>query len=65
MENNKGCELCNIRECGTSYPEHLQKGWKATIKKYEGTNFVSLIISSDSEYIDFPIGYCPNCGREL
>ena len=65
MENNKGCEFCNIRECGTGGMELLRDGWIIAISKDEDTKFVSLVINHKGEQIDYPIGYCPNCGEEL
>ena len=65
LERDNGCYLCNIRECGTGGMELLRDGWMIAISKDEDTKFVSLAINHEGDQINYPIGYCPNCGKEL
>ena len=45
--------------------ELLRDGWTVALSKDKDTKFVSLVINHRGEQIDYPIGYCPNCGKDL
>jgi hypothetical protein len=65
MNMKNKCDLCDVKFWGTSIPYVGKPGWIYAIRKDEKLNWFSLIVNHNGDQDEFPIAFCPECGREL